>query len=258
MSLWAVTMVKNERDIILPVLHHLLDQGVDRIIVADNLSTDGTLETLQRFSERHPVEVVIDNEPTYFQAEKMSRLVHLAGERGAEWIIPFDADEIWFSAAGRLRDVIMASDADVLVAPVFNHHVSIRTVLGRNVFERMRFREPLPSSQPKVAFRYSPTVRVAQGNHSVSGAGEISDDNLLEIRHFQFRSFRQFRRKVITGAKAYDSALLDPAMGGHWRRLGSRSRLHLAATWIRHHFLPNLVDDIAPIDPLIRDEVGLL
>ena len=44
----AVGMVKDEIDIIEPVLRHLVAEGVDRILLLDNLSTDGTSETLIR------------------------------------------------------------------------------------------------------------------------------------------------------------------------------------------------------------------
>jgi hypothetical protein len=38
----AVTMVKDEADVIGPVIANLFAQGVDHIIAADNLSTDRT------------------------------------------------------------------------------------------------------------------------------------------------------------------------------------------------------------------------
>ena len=41
-EVWAVSVVKNELDILPSVLDHFFAQGIDRIIVADNLSTDGT------------------------------------------------------------------------------------------------------------------------------------------------------------------------------------------------------------------------
>ena len=47
-EIWAVSVVKNELDIIPYVLDHFFAQGIDRIIIADNLSTDGTREYLRQ------------------------------------------------------------------------------------------------------------------------------------------------------------------------------------------------------------------
>lgn len=41
-AVMAVTMVKDEADIIDRVITHLLEQEVDRVIVADNMSSDDT------------------------------------------------------------------------------------------------------------------------------------------------------------------------------------------------------------------------
>lgn len=41
MTTIAVTMVKNEQDIVGPIVEHMISQ-VDHVIVADNLSTDNT------------------------------------------------------------------------------------------------------------------------------------------------------------------------------------------------------------------------
>lgn len=45
--IWAVSMVKNEGDIIEETFRNLFAQGVDHLIVADNGSTEGMLELLR-------------------------------------------------------------------------------------------------------------------------------------------------------------------------------------------------------------------
>lgn len=67
-------MVKNEADIIEQTIRHLLNQGVEHILVADNGSTDGTYELLQELSKSLPVHVIQDREVAYYQSEKMTWL----------------------------------------------------------------------------------------------------------------------------------------------------------------------------------------
>jgi hypothetical protein len=46
-TVWAISMARNEIDVLALVLDHLEAQGVDHVLVSDNGSTDGTLELLQ-------------------------------------------------------------------------------------------------------------------------------------------------------------------------------------------------------------------
>src|SRR5258706_10050034 len=94
-------LVKDESDVIADTVAHLLSQ-VDEVIVADNLSTDGTRDLL----ETMPVTVIDDREVGYYQSAKMTKLARLALSHGHEWVVPCDADEVWYSLFGRLADVL--------------------------------------------------------------------------------------------------------------------------------------------------------
>ena len=89
MTVFGICMTRDEDDIIGPVIEKMLLQ-VDHIIVADNGSTDKTREILDSL----PITVVDDPERGYFQSRKMTALAHLAAEKGATWIVPFDSDEV--------------------------------------------------------------------------------------------------------------------------------------------------------------------
>ena len=78
MSVVAITMVRDEEDIIDWTLQHLLDQGVDHIIVADNLSVDETPWKLAALASTGKVTVIQDDEPGYYQDKKMTDLAHMA------------------------------------------------------------------------------------------------------------------------------------------------------------------------------------
>jgi len=107
MTTAAVTMVRDEADIVEATVRHMLTQ-VDVVIVADNRSVDGTREILEGL----PVHLLNDPERGYYQSEKMARLAHMARvEHGADWVVPFDADEWWYSPHGRIGDVLEGIDA---------------------------------------------------------------------------------------------------------------------------------------------------
>ena len=90
MKIWGISMVKNEVDIIGFTISHMLSQGVDRILVADNMSTDGTFELLNQIEieTKHRVRVLIDPEPGYYQSEKMTDLGHEAWLSGLNLLYP--------------------------------------------------------------------------------------------------------------------------------------------------------------------------
>ncbi len=223
-SVWAVTMVKNELDILPRTLEHFLSQGVDRLLIADNGSTDGTLEML-RDSARDPRIIVgVDSEPAYYQSAKMTYLARFAGRAGADWIIPFDADEFWFARDGLLADNLRGRHDDVVLANLNNVFPTTKGEFGL---------DPAPNSLGKVAFRSHPWAWIGEGNHRVdrlvSRSGETQIP--LEIAHVPWRSFEQFERKLRQGSAAYRLAGPHPGYGHHWRHFGEMPREELVAVW---------------------------
>src|SRR5262245_40129378 len=104
--IWAITMVRDEEDIIEESIVHLLRQGVDRVLVADNLSNDRTRPILESLGRTLPVHVTSDPIHPYWQGEKMSLLARAATRFGASWIVPFDADELWHGLDGTVRETL--------------------------------------------------------------------------------------------------------------------------------------------------------
>lgn len=103
-QVWAVSVVLNEVDIIESTVRHHLDQGCDHILIADNMSTDGTFELLRDLSRTLPVTVLSDTTKPFYQGAKVTWLSRVAWLSGARWIIPFDADERWFAPGESLRE----------------------------------------------------------------------------------------------------------------------------------------------------------
>ena len=69
-SVWAISIVKDEVDVVEFAVRHQLGQGVDAVLIADNESTDGTLEVLHELARDLPIHVAVDSWPAYDQAVK--------------------------------------------------------------------------------------------------------------------------------------------------------------------------------------------
>ena len=114
----------------------------------------------------------------------MTRLAQAARRAGAEWVVPFDADELWFATDGLLGDRLRAQRADVLGARLFN---AFPTRAGGWAMDPT-------TGLGKVAFRSHPLASVGSGNPRVDRPGRRLEDAdaPLRIAHLPWRSFEQF------------------------------------------------------------------
>jgi len=233
-TIWAVAMVRNERRTVGRVIRHLLAEGVDHVLVADNLSVDGTHRILDRLAASLPVTVVDDPDPAFRQAEKMTELARRAGRSGADWIVPFDGDELWVNTAGTLREALDGLDADVVVARWLQHYAP-PFPLRRDPFRSMAWRDAEPDLLPKVAFRYRDGVELAMGSHAVSSPEPLRhrDSETVEVHNYRYRSFPHMLAKSRQGRRAVLLADEAGTTCWHWRLHGGRSGGRLALTWLK-------------------------
>ena len=233
-SAWGICIAKNEADIIDHTVRHFLNQGFDGLIVVDNGSTDGTLDMLRHLAatDSH-LFVGTDLEPAFFQGRKMSYLAHLAWRAGAEWIVPFDADEQWFAVGATVPEFLRATDAEVVECAMFN----VFPARGDDALDLSQARtlrlETRPTGWVKVAFRARPWVWVRNGNHEVRSHGTRTSG--LRLRHFQYRSLEQISRKVGPGRDAVEQAFgRSSGFSTHWRDLDLLPVAALEAAWSEH------------------------
>lgn len=110
MRIVAISLVKNEVDIVEPFVRHAVAR-VDRLIVLDNGSTDGTRQILQHLvNEGLAIDVIDDPEPGFYQARRMTNLMrdHALERCRADWVVPLDADE--FLVGPDLKSIVRSID----------------------------------------------------------------------------------------------------------------------------------------------------
>jgi hypothetical protein len=219
-------MVRDEADVIAGTLAHMADE-VDALYVADNRSIDGTRDLLAKAAADLPVPLTVldDLDPAYYQADKMTALANrVAGEYDGDlWIVTFDADEIWYSPHGPIREVLADVRVNVCQAALYNHFRTSLDVKDPDPFRSMVWRTGEPAELGKVAFRWRPGARIEQGNHDVTLPHDLTHglrSQVLELRHFPYRSGAQFITKAANGAEAYRLTDLPADMGAHWRAYG--------------------------------------
>jgi glycosyltransferase involved in cell wall biosynthesis len=236
-TVWGIATIKDEGDIARGVVTHMADE-VDRLLILDNGSTDGTRETLAELAKELPLTVIDDPEVGYYQSRRMSRLARMAAEMDDDpqdaVIVPFDADELFYARAGRLREVLPDLPYPIAHADLYHH---LRTAVDEDnpdPFRSMVWRQDQPARLPKVAFRWQPGAVIHQGNHGVTlPSGERGGLRVMEVRHFPIRSAAQMLRRARNGAAAY-AAAPDAPGGDHWRAWGRLTDQQLADAYREH------------------------
>ena len=223
-------MVRNEQDTIAHVVCHLFSQGVDEIVIADNNSTDQTRDILVELASEFSIHIVIDTLVAYHQSLKMTMLSNLARNAGADWIIPFDADELWYANDSSLADHLRLSAAQVSTAHIYNvfpaHSDSPNE---RNPFLRLQSLDPQPHPLVKQAFRSHRLVEVGSGQHGILRRGERGDG--LYIAHYPWRTMEQFATKLRHGMLAVEEATDESKVCRHWRVGGAQHDDWIEAAW---------------------------
>jgi len=246
-------MIKNEAGIIGYNLCHLIASGADLILVADNGSTDGTQDVVSRVAEASGDAVRLIDYPTsgYYQSMIMTDLYRRAVDLGAEWVIPFDADELVVSKAQPLRDALELLPTNNPVAVRLYDHVPTNRdaeASNANPFLRWQYRRCQANQLRKVLVpNLGPGLEITQGNHGARLDGRDltpSETDLIEIRHFRFYGgFEAYASGAVERLKAYERTDLPESMGTHWRAHGRIAReqgIHALVSHLRENFFIEL------------------
>jgi glycosyltransferase involved in cell wall biosynthesis len=283
MLIYGLYMVRNEADIIRPnVLYHL-SLGLDRILVADNGSTDGTDEILQELSKRDSRVRWYRDHGSFLPSRIATGLAHQAFEEGAEWVVPIDADEFWHVREEDLRTLLGESGAGVLQAQVMNfiqRRSQKRSSLDALLHMTWRVEEPVgppPHAQDlveakrisyiekmypqKCVSRASGELKIEIGNHRVYHPnGPKEDTDRLLCLHAPMRSRAALEERVRASERA-DEAGRRKGQGRNRRRWAAMDESGVEEEWAAnsyHGYHLDVYGEQHPVifDPLLRDLVA--
>lgn len=209
MKLVAVSIVKNEADIIEAFVRHTR-AWVDYHLVFDHDSTDGTREILAELvREGLPLALFTDDALANLQQTRSNHLARLAfAEYSADWVLPLDADEILCAASrSSLEDALIAGPTDQPATLPMRNYVPTAGDDSRepNPVVRLRHRRPSESTTAKIVISrrlgQEADVTAGKGNHALyRGTAPIASRNLAHawLAHFSLRSPHQQALRVLT------------------------------------------------------------
>jgi hypothetical protein len=160
-------------------------------------------------------------------------MTDLAGHvfrRGFDWVLPVDADEIWYAAD--LRPITqfldgVVPDIQILEASLYNHLPSAEDdTNGSCPVVRIGWRQREHQALGKVCCRARPDLVIGPGNHAAQTKGTALTGRGLVIRHFSWRTPEQYVRKIRNGIVAYAATNLPETTGEHWRMWGTVYERH--------------------------------
>ena len=280
MQIFGLMMVRNEADIIrVNVLHHLT-HGIDHFLIVDNGSSDGTDKILQELSQTGRVQWTRDL-GSFRQSEITTDLAREAFLRGADWVLPIDADEFWYAPRGSLKPVLEKSSAGALNVTIVNFvqrfdqierssaallHMTRRTPEPVGPVERIR--ELVETRQnsfvemvypPKCVSRASLALEIGVGNHGVTGvSGELEQTQEIVCLHAPLRSRAVLEAQVDHGRRVAAAGNLLAWQPLRWLRLAEREGLD--KEWLANSYTDDCLDVYGVkhpvvLDPRLRDVV---
>lgn len=271
----GISMVRNEADVIRAnVLHHLA-MGLDRLVIVDNGSTDGTDRVLEDLARQFPKVRWSRDDMPFEQSDLFTSLAREAHAEGADWVLPLDADEFWY-ARGGLKRVLAKTDAVLLRVRLVNF-VQQRDQLVSTPSGLLRMTGRIPSPvgpleevprlveegkiahiealyPPKWIVRPTPTVTISHGNHFIGGVvGGIEDCSEIVCFHAALRSRERMEQKGLHGRRV-EAARERPGESWHvrrFRRLQDEGRLD--EEWAANSVRAGYLDVFGLRHPVIHD-----
>ncbi len=287
MRVYGLLVARNEADIIRTnVLYHL-SLGLDRILIVDNGSSDGTDRVLRELARDSRVRWTRDEGP-FHHGHIATELAREAYGEGADWVVPIDADEFWHAPGGDLRGILEQSEAGALRAAGLNfiqRREQEESVPEALLHMTRRIHEPIAAergnrkpaaelveSQQIASVEIEPvrkwisrptaTIEMFRGNGKVEGVAGLkrATDEIVRL-HAILRSRARLRAKAEGGERSKEAGS-KPNQSSHlmrWKRLRDEGRLE--QEWAANSYAGDSLDVYGVrrktvFDPTLRDAVA--
>jgi len=284
---YGLLVIRNEVDIIRTnVLYHL-SLGLDRLLIIDNGSSDGTDRVLRELGKDPRVRWSRD-EGLWRAGDLFTKLAREAFGEGADWIVPIDADEFWYAPGGSFRSVLEESEAGALRAPGVNfiqRREQVESTPDCLLHMTRRIREPVAAErgnrkpvahlvesrqiasveiEPVTKWISRPTAHIEmfRGNGRVEGVPGLKrvTDGIVRL-HAILRSQARFKAKAEGGERSKEAGS-KPNQSSHlvrWKRL--RDEGQLDQEWAANSYAGGFLDVYGVqretvFDPTLRDAVA--
>jgi glycosyltransferase involved in cell wall biosynthesis len=282
---YGLIIVRDEADIIRANVFYHLSLGLDRLLIIDNGSSDGTDQILKDLSRDSRVRWTRDTGP-WRAGHFATQLAREAFREGADWIVPIDTDEFWHVPSGSLRRVLKRSEAGALRVRTLNFiqrreqtesspeallHMTRRTpepVAKDNIKPIRKLVETgqiaLVELEPatKWIVRPSSTMEIARGYHDIEGLTGLRKvtDEIVRL-HAPLRSLERLRAKTEAGERS-EQAGRKPGESWHLMRYKQlRDEGRLEQEWAANSYAADHLDVYGVrrktiFDPTLRDAVA--
>lgn len=221
-------LVKNEEEMLEKNLIYHKSMGVDAFIITDNNSSDNTPDIIKKYQEKGwIVEVINETSTNYNQKEWVDRMVWMAKTKyKADWIINADADELWYSPSGNLKNEIINTHANVLDCqmmsvypeegkPFWQWSRTVSYVENQQAYDLSNY-SIFERQNKKVMHRTCGYLQISMGNHKVTMFPKITKKSDIRIYHYNVRGKEDFMKKMINGGKQLEQHKGRHG-GRHWR-----------------------------------------
>ncbi len=213
-TIWTMTTVKNEQDIIESFVRYHLN-FVDGMLISDNKSSDNTLVILEKLkSEGLNIDLIKDDNAHFDQLAKRNELLQMLIEKySPDYIFPLDADEFICAKDGtNPREKILKLKENQFYQYLPQNYVLTgnekqepfipKKITHRLIYKEDSYYKHLPKSIiPKGIYKKG--INLAMGAHTIfSNNGESIESNIIDDlfwAHFPVRSSEQLMNKVIIG-----------------------------------------------------------
>jgi len=214
LKLVALSMIRNEVDIILPFMRHCAEL-FDVVMIADVQSVDGTKELIQSFRDpRLDVGLYSVFRQEKYQGALMNSLARKAFRDGADWVFLLDADEFLDTESrAALEDYLLNFPGDHMLLPWINlvpsHYGTYASFdISQGLFWSGRVSQFSKIALSSLFAANNPQFDIWEGNHAVSPEPKAApvDARLgLPLLHVPCRSVKRFRYKISSALRVTQS-----------------------------------------------------